>query len=1188
MFAPRPIASIPPPAPRHIVAALRVALGAVLIAMVSAPARTAATDAAPIDYNRDIRPILSQNCFICHGPDDAERKGGNKGGLRLDTLSGQREDLGGYAAVLPGQPDESELYLRLVTTRPHDLMPPPELGKTLTGEEIARVRRWIEEGASFSQHWSYVKPVRPSLPDVANPLWVRNEIDRFILARLDREGLAPQPEADRPTLARRLALDLTGLPPTPDDVDEFVRDTSPDAYERLVDTFLARYTYGEHWARLWLDLARYADSAGYADDPPRTIWAYRDYVIRAFNRNLPFDQFTLEQLAGDLLPDPTEDQIVATAFHRNTMTNSEGGTSDEEFRNVAVVDRVNTTFDVWMGTSMACAQCHTHKYDPITQKEYFEAFAFFNNTADADRPDEAPVHEFFTEPQQRQRERIELEFAELNRKFRSPDPEWIDAARTWARTFPIDLPWRSARPSAASATSTAPMQVLDDDSVLVTPPDEPAREDAYTVELPFDSATLVTGLRLEALPHEALDQRGPGLAGDFRLRTVRARLLPVPNQPGPSARFIRIELPGRSILQLAEVEVFSKGDNLAPRGTATQSSTYGDATADRAIDGDTTPQFDHGSVAHTREENRPWWEVDLGAPYPVERIVVWNRAEAADRLKDFRVVALDADRRPVWAQGGNPVPSPSAAFDLTGPRTIEFATAAADHNAPRLDEALVVADRPRPARPNPRRASAGEKGWGIGDATGQAHALTLVPAAPIEIPPGATLILTLEHKADPPNHALGRFRLGFTTDARVAEVATTPVPILAALRIPEDRRNDAQHDTLVDYFLRHVSPGWQTERDRWAELERQREGIKPHTVPVMRELEGDKRRRTHVQLRGDFMLLDEEVSEGVPAAWHPLPEDAPRNRLTLARWLVSEDNPLTARVLANRYWEQIFGHGIVRSSEEFGSQGEPPTHPELLDWLACQVMADGWDLKQLLRRLVTSATYRQSSRVTPENLEKDPDNVLLSRGPRFRLAAEAIRDHALASAGLLSSKRYGPSVRPVRPNLDLRAAFGGNLDWQPSQGEDRYRRGLYTEWRRTSPYPSMATFDAPSREVCTLRRDRSNTPLQALVTLNDPVFIEAAQGLARRMVRAAASPSDRIRHGFRLVLARPPSDREIEELSALHADVRQGFAHEFDRARALATDPLGPPDFDIDLRDLAAWTAVANVLLNLDETLMKR
>ncbi|MFM8274967.1 MAG: DUF1553 domain-containing protein [Gemmata sp.] len=773
-------------------------LGLTFVAFaLSTPTAVAQPLPATIDFNRDVRPILSNNCFACHGPDEKTRKAK----LRLDTREGAIQ-----AAVVSGKPDASELIARLTAT-PDDqsVMPPLKTGKKLTEREINVLRQWIKEGANYTAHWAYLKPARPAVPTTRFP--TANAVDNFLFSRLEAEKLSPSPEAEKYALARRVALDLTGLPPTRQEVDAFVADKSPKAYEALVDKLLAKPAYGEHWARMWLDLARYADSAGYADDPLRTIWKFRDYVIESYNANKPFDQFTIEQLAGDLFPNATTEQLVATAFHRNTMTNSEGGTSDEEFRNVAVVDRVNTTFTVWMGTSMACAQCHTHKYDPIAQREYFQVFAFFNNTADADRPDESPT-------------------------------------------------------------------------------------------LPF-------------------------------------------------------------------------------------------------------------------------WSDEL----------------------------------------------------LAKKSGLEKQTAA-------LEEQLK-----------------GKK--------------------PDELKP---------------------------------------------------------------------------ERDKLAALKKELAALKPlTTVPVMKELVGAQRRKTRIQFRGNFMDLGDEVSEGTPAAFKEFPKDAPRNRLEFAKWLVSAENPLTARVIANRYWEQLFGSGLVRTSEEFGAQGELPSHPALLDWLATELVALKWDTKKFLKLLVMSNAYRQSAKVTAELLERDPENRLLARGPRVRLSAEMIRDQALAAAGLLSPKMLGPSVRPQQPNLGVSAAFGGSIDWQTSAGEDKYRRGLYTQWRRSNPYPSMSTFDAPNRDTCVVRRTRTNTPLQALVLMNDPVYTEAAQALARRTLeKGGNTTAERAAFAFRACLVREPSGSEVKVLSKLYDDARAKYAQDTTKATQYATAPLGPLPKGIDTADAAAWTVVANVILNLDEMLMKR
>jgi hypothetical protein len=818
--------------------------------------------AEPVDFNRDIRHILSENCYHCHGPDEAERKGGSKGArLRLDTAEGALADLGGYQAIAPGHPEKSDALKRIHATDPDEQMPPPKTGKKVSASDAALLARWIKEGAGYAKHWSYTVPTRPALPKVRKAAWPKNEIDYFILARLEKEKLKPSREADRATIIRRVALDLTGLPPTPAEVAAFAGDKSKNAYERMVDGLLARESFGEHWAKNWLDQARYADSAGYADDPARTIWAYRDYVIRALNANKPFDQFTIEQIAGDLLPEPTEEQLIATGFHRNTMTNNEGGTSDEEFRNVAVVDRVNTTMSVWMGTTMACAQCHTHKYDPIPQDDYFRLFAILNNTEDNDRTDEAPIFTLWTKEQKAERAALEPEISRLGKKAAAWTPDLRVAFTSWLVGIPADL-------------------------------------------------------------------------------------------------------------------------NLAPFKT---------------------------KVAAAKDEGLSvsW----LGV----------RPSETVKRLEEFYLAT-----------------------------------------APALAE----------------------------------------------------------------------------TRARLAQA-----------------------------------------KSRFAE-------IKPvTTTPVLRELAGDKRRKTHLQIRGNYLNLGHELEPGLPSAFNP-PSAKNPDRLALAKWLVDPQNPLTARVMANRYWETIFGIGLVRTGEDFGLQGDLPTHPELLDWLATEFMRSGWDTKHLLKLMVMSAAYRQSSRVTPEGLARDPENRLLARGPRFRLGAETIRDQALFISGLLSPKMYGPPVKPPQPKLGLSAAFGSGTDWETSAGEDKYRRALYTTWRRSNPYPSMATFDAPNREVCTVRRDRSNTPLQALVTLNDPVYMEAAQALARRL--DAREPKEKLAQAFQLTLARNPTKAETTRLLELQTQTRARLATQPEKASALATKPLGPLPESTDVADAAAWTVVANVLLNLDEALMRR
>ena len=1132
----------------------------------------------PIDFNREIKPLLSRSCIRCHGPDPAERKGGKgeAGGLRLDTAAGAREDLGGYAAIVPGHPEQSALVTRIKSSDADERMPPADSGKSLSGAEIELISEWIRQGAEYTVHWAYAPRLRPALPTVSNEGWVRNPIDRFTLARLDREGLKPSAEADRYALIRRVSLDVVGLPPTLEEVDAFVADKDPQAYEKLVDRLLAQPAYGEYWGQQWLDLARYADSAGYADDPLRTIWLYRDYVIRSLNANKPFDRFTVEQIAGDLLPNPTEEQLIATAFHRNTLTNSEGGTDDEEFRNVAVVDRVNTTMAVWMGTTMGCAQCHNHKYDPISQEEYFRFFAFFNQSEDRDRKDEEPLLSVYSEVQGQQRTAWQTELAGLEQTLQTKATEIGPALERWAAEYPRDVAWQVLVPTAVKSQADRATTVAPDGVVTVA---GGVPNDTHTIELAPPAGTFKT-LRLEALPDDGLPGKGPGHAGgNFVITRLSARLIPSDN-PATVGRYVRIELPGKGrILSLAEVQVLGGNDhqNLARAGTATQSSTDYGGPAELAIDGNTSGDFNAAhSTTHTAVSDDPWWEVDLKSELPLERIVVWNRTDGGvgPRLAGCQVIVLNGARQPVWQQSLPVAPDPSSELSLSAGQSVEFGSAVADYSQLNFSPDQVIGV-PKPAA----------NGWAIGGQTGQAHTLGLTAKSPLEIAAGWKLIVSIDYASKSPNQTLGRFRLSVSNDDRAMQSAATPPAVIEALGVPAAERTAAQSQAIAKHFD-SIAPELVALRGQIAEVNRQITEMKADTVPIMRDLPADKHRVTKIQRRGNFLDVGEAVTAGTPAAFPPLPADMPVDRLALAQWLVDAGNPLTARAVVNRYWEQIFGIGVVATSEDFGSQGDLPTHPELLDWLASELVDSHWDTKALVRLLVTSATYRQSSLVTPALTERDPDNRLFARGPRFRLSAEVVRDQALAVSGLLSAKMYGPPVRPVQPALGLSAAFGGATDWQTSAGEDRLRRAVYTTWRRSSPYPSMATFDAPNREVCTVRRTRTNTPLQALVTLNDPVYIEAAQALARRMMAGGGTnPEDCARLGFRLCLARSPHEAELARLVELYEHSRGRLAGNADAAKKLAGEPALP---EANLTQAAAWTVVANVLLNLDEMMMKR
>jgi hypothetical protein len=1115
----------------------------------------AACSAEPINFSRQIRPILSENCIACHGPDDK----GRKGKLRLDDEQDAKRDRKGDFVILPGKPEQSELIKRIETDDPDEVMPPPKQHKTIPPAQLALLKEWIRQGAPWGRHWSYEPVARPTVPanGEANP------VDAFLADRQKKEGLTWSAEAPKSVLIRRIALDVTGLPPTPAEVAQLTDAPHAD----VVAHFLAKPAYGEHWARQWLDLARYADSAGYPSDPGRVIWAYRDWVIKALNRNQPFDQFVVDQLAGDLLPKPTEDQIIATAFHRNTMTQNEGGTSDEEFRNAAVIDRVNTTYAVFMGTTMACAQCHTHKYDPITITEYFRSYAFLNQSADSDRRDEAPLHTFMTMEQKAIRAELDGQVAALESKFTAPPLAWLEGQDKWEASVRLEAGWKA--PLAARAESVQKRKaVLAADGTITL--EGRADTDTQTVDLPLDAGQL-TALRLETLP----------AGGNFVVTAVRAQILPPAESAPISAKYVRVEAPGKKrFLQLAEVEVFSKGVNVAKGRPAKLSSQYKGAAAGRAVDGKTNGDYSKDSVAHSAEQDSPWWEAELSAETPVEKVTVWNRTDngASARLNGFVVTLLDAARKVVWSSGPTPAPAKDHSFDPGSPSTIAFSTAFADHEQSGFPAASLV-----------RRDNGKEAGWAVAPQADRAHRLTLATSLPIKTPKGGTLRVTLVQGSIHKGHVLGKFRLLLSGDPAAVNGTELPATVLAAAAIDSPSRSEAQKRMLTDYYVRQVSKAASAERKQLASAKDKIAAIKPVTVPIMQDLPADKRRKTFVQLRGNWQALGDQVDEGVPTHLARWDETYPKNRLGLARWIVNPDNPLTARVTMNRLWESVFGVGIVRSSEEFGSQGDLPVHPELLDWLASEFVASGWDTKKMLSLLLNTRAYRQSSASDAKRNERDPDNRFVARGPRFRPSGEMLRDQALAVSGLLSAKMFGEPVRPMRPNLGLSIAFGGSGDWMTSTGEDRWRRSLYTDTRRSTPYPSFATFDAPNRETCVVRRDRSNTPLQAFVTLNDPVFVETSQALARRLLKeGGATDESRLKLAYALCLAREPDAGELKTLQALLAKSLAEYRADVAQAGKMATMPLGPADKGADVPTLAAWTAVSSVIMNLDEFLMRR
>ncbi|MBA4147222.1 MAG: DUF1553 domain-containing protein [Verrucomicrobia bacterium] len=987
-----------------------------------------------VDFGAEILPIISSKCFHCHGPDEESRKAR----LRLDIgEEAIKERKGGTFAIKPGDLKQSELINRITSTDPDEVMPPPKEGHPLKSEEIALLKKWIQQGATYDKHWAFKKPVAPAIPKVKGKKWPQNEIDHFVLAKIEAAKLKPSPPAERSTLLRRVSLDLTGLPPTPAEVEAFLKDKSPNAYEKAVDRLLASPRYGERWARMWLDLSRYADSAGYGSDPLRlNIWPFRDWVINAFNRNMPFDQFTTEQLAGDLIENATDEQRVATAFHRNTMTNTEGGTEDEEWRVAAVKDRAEVTAQAWMGLTMGCAQCHTHKFDPITQREYYQFYAFFNQTEDSDKPDERPTLPLPTPEERKKIESLDQAIASAEKTLGTPSGELMDELAEWEKVQSNSSAWIVLEPVQLEATNGTTFTKLRDDSLLAGA----KSPDKDTYKLTFRSAlTNITAIRLEVLPDESLPAKGPGRAAD-----------------------------GNFVLN--DLQVFLK------TGDTETNLPLRNATAD----------FSEKGFDITKAIDKP---------------------------------AKKAEKKSGWAVGVNQGKSRVAIFETSGTLS--------SNSLLRFE---LVQEYGR-------------------------------------------------------SNTLGRFRLSVAD--LPSPVMVIPTNIRKLLEISSTERSTIQKKEIAEWFQQYATTTTKI-RNRIADLKKQRDAVKPVEVPIMQDFASDKMRLTHVFNRGNYLEPGEKVSPDFPSAFNPWPAGAPTNRLGVAQWLMSSENPLTARVTANRFWAQIFGRGIVETEEDFGTQGTKPSHPELLDWLALELRDKGWNTKQFLKTIVMSATYQQSSRLTLELSQKDPANYLLARSPRHRLEAEMVRDQALALSALLSPKIGGPSVYPPQPDNLWKAAFNSERTYPTSTGEDRYRRGIYTIWRRTVPHPSMATFDAPSREACAFRRLPTNTPLQAYVTLNDPIYVEAAQALGRRIAtEGGTTVVEKIEFGLRSVLSRQPSKQEIASLRELYESELAHYGSNEEAAQKLATDPLGPLPPGLNAAEAAAWTVVANVLLNLDGILMK-
>jgi mono/diheme cytochrome c family protein len=1015
---------------------------AAMVALIAFEAR--ANEAQTPDFARDIYPILRRACFECHGPEVQEAD------LRFDDRDAALQH---YSAIVPSDAESSEIYRRVTLPAGHDEIM-PAVGKPLSQQDAESLRRWLESGAEWPKdfkpemHWAYVAPVRPSRPEVSDPTWPRGEIDYFILSRLDSEGLEPSPEAERTTLIRRVYLDLVGLPPSPAEVEAFLADSREIAYEQIVDRLLASPQFGERWARPWLDLARYADSHGYQRDDLREIWSYRDWVIQALNADMPFDQFTIEQLAGDLLPDATESQKVATGFHRCTMTNVEAGTDPEENRTNQIIDRVNTTATVWLGSTLECAQCHDHKYDSFSQKEYFQLYAFFNNTViEADRANaKVPASIRFLGPsmtlndEEDKAERLGLRRAlkEISRQIegrmtevRRDSGEWESELRQLAENAPQAHVLKLDHFATAEG---AGHRTLDDSSVLLT--DDPPDTDVYTFTAKTDLQA-ITAFKLEALTDDTLPGSGPGRSDARRPNFV---------------------------------------------------------------------------------------------------------------LNEFSVEL-----------------APAGSNEFTA---LRFSKAIADYSQPRFDVAFSIDNDPK-------------TGWGIARKFFVPHWAVFQTVKPLA---GESRPATFRFKLVQSfggGRTIGRLRVSAITGDPTAD--DIPADIARIIKLAPDSRSAVERRQLNNFQFNRDEQIASLRKERSALQAKLRRIEVPSTL-VMQEL--PEPRTTKLFERGDFRQPDEVVAPGVPHVLHSF-TPVERDRYGLAQWLVDGRNPLVGRVTVNRWWAEIFGHGIVETAEDFGIKGALPSHPAVLDWLAVEFVESGWSMKHVLREIVTSATYRQSSRITPELLQRDDKNKLYARGPRLRLSAEAIRDNALSISGLLSTKQFGPPIRPYQPDGLWIKVGGARVDYEVSPGEDRYRRGIYVVLKRSAPYPSFVNFDASARLACTTRRSRSNTPLQALTLLNDPVYVETALALAVRTLRETPKENvdGRIAHMVGICLCRDPKPLEVTALRRLFDAQLHDARSDRKSTRALVGKVALPSD--VTRPELAAWNAVAMVLMNLDETITK-
>jgi mono/diheme cytochrome c family protein len=1087
---------------RPILQAYAALLGLSLnaIAAPSAPA------AAKVDFARDISPILSAKCFACHGPDDAHRKAK----LRLDVREDALASRDGKAAIVPGNLGKSELWKRITHKNPDDVMPPKKEGKPLTTQEIALIKKWLEQGAPYAEHWAFVPPVRPPVPSIGNrqPA-IANPIDAFILAKLAAEKLRPSPPADKPTLLRRLSLDLIGLPPTPEELDAFLADKSPDTWSKQVERLLASPHYGERWGRLWLDAARYADSDGYEKDKRRLVHFYRDWVISAFNRDLPYDRFIIEQLAGDQLPGATQDQFVATGFLRNSMLNEEGGIHPEQFRMEAMFDRMDAVGKGILGLTTACAQCHNHKYDPLTQEEYYRMFAFLNNDHEA-------MPRVFSAPEQEKIASLRKQMGEVETAMKAQLPDWRVRMAKWeAEVAGNQLPWTILRD----------MELITDNNQRYYPQPDGSLLAAGWAPTKFTATFQVTN----SLPD---------------ISAIRLELFTDPNLPANG--------PGRSYKGLFALTEFSV--EAAPLSDPKKKTKAKIASASADFD-------------------QPVLPLEPG----------FYDGSTNKRVTGPISFAIDGDKKTAW--GGDSGPGHRNTDRVA---VFQLATNIASPGG----TVLTIHLSQEHGSANANDSGTQNLGRFRLSVVGQASRLPGVEQA--------SRLLNEPSTRKPGNAGETPVEAGGTPAPLIAD--RVPKKVRALFAIPTTQRTPEQTATLFDHWRTTVPEFSAANAQLDALWQQWPEGTTAYALVARTE-----DRMTSVLNRGDWLKPTRGVKPGVPAFLNPLPAGADTSRLTFAQWLADRRSPTTARVFVNRVWQAYFGTGLVETSEDFGRQSAKPSHPELLDWLACEFMEPGsaggppagfggspkpWSIKHLHRLIVSSGTYQQSSHVSPELLARDPYNHLLARGPRFRVDAELVRDIALASSGLLNPKLGGRAVMPPAPDFLFKPpASYGDFPWKNEEGDERYRRAVYTFRRRSTPFPSLLVFDAPVGDFSCVRRQRSNTPLQALTTLNEPMFMEAAQALALRTLRdGGASDLDKLAFAFRRCTARVPTRDEQAELLSLLAKQEQRFTGKDTEAWLLATaNPKNQPGLPSAATPakLAAWTAVSRVLLNLDETITK-